>query len=55
MSGYLEWQGLPRDQMLATMTLGQMTEIAMLAVLPRSQLRIRAKATRYLGRGRRDA
>ena len=29
--GYLEWRGLPRAWISTTMTLGQMTEIAMLA------------------------
>ena len=47
--GYLEWRGLPRAWISTTMTLGQMTEIAMLAVLPWLLRRFGVKGTMMLG------
>jgi MFS family permease len=47
--GYLHFRGLPRAWISTTMTLGQMTEIGMLAVLPRLLRRLGAKATMALG------
>ncbi len=49
MPGYLEWRGLPRAWISTTMTLGQVTEIAMLAVLPWLLRRFGAKVTLMLG------
>jgi len=49
MPGYLEWRGLPRAWISTTMTLGQMTEIATLAVLPWLLRRFGAKGTMVLG------
>ena len=49
MPGYLEWRGLPRAWISTTMTLGQVTEIAMLAILPWLLRRFGAKATLMLG------
>jgi MFS family permease len=49
MPGYLEWRGLPRSWISTTMTLGQVTEIAMLAVLPLLLRRFGAKVTLMLG------
>jgi MFS family permease len=49
MPGYLEMRGLPRAWISPTMTLGQMTEIAMLAALPRMLWRIGPKATLGIG------
>jgi hypothetical protein len=49
MPGYLEWRGLPRAWISTTMTLGQMTEIAMLAVLPLLLRRYGVKGTMTLG------
>jgi MFS family permease len=49
MPGYLEWRGLPRAWISTTMTLGQMTEIAMLAILPWLLRRFGAKKTMVLG------
>jgi MFS family permease len=49
MPGYLEWRGLPRAWISTTMTLGQVTEIAMLAVLPWLLRRFGAKQTLMLG------
>ena len=47
--GYLEWRGLPRAWISTTMTLGQMTEIAMLAVLSLAVRRFGVKGTMTLG------
>ena len=47
--GYLEWRGLPRAWISTTMTLGQVTEIAMLAVLPWLLRRFGVKVTLMLG------
>ena len=47
--GYLEWRGLPRAWISTTMTLGQVTEIAMLAVLPWLLRRFGVKGTLTLG------
>jgi MFS family permease len=49
MPGYLEWRGLPRAWISTTMTLGQVTEIAMLAALPWLLRRFGAKGTLTLG------
>jgi MFS family permease len=49
MPGYLESRGLPRAWISSTMTLGQMTEIALLAVLPWLWRRLGPKATMTLG------
>ena len=49
MPGYLEWRGLPRAWISTTMTLGQVTEIAMLAALPWLLRRFGAKGTLMLG------
>jgi MFS family permease len=49
MPGYLEWRGLPRAWISTTMTLGQVTEIGMLAVLPWLLRRFGAKVTLMLG------
>ncbi len=49
--GYLESRGLPRAWISSTMTLGQMTEIATLAVLPWSLRRFGAKGTMTIGIG----
>jgi MFS family permease len=47
--GYLEWRGLPRAWISTTMTLGQVTEIATLAVLPWLLRRFGVKVTLMLG------
>jgi MFS family permease len=47
--GYLEWRGLPRAWISPTMTLGQMTEVAMLGALPWLLLRLGAKGIMVLG------
>jgi MFS family permease len=47
--GYLEWRGLPRAWISTTMTLGQLAEIATLAVLPWLLRRFGVKATLMLG------
>jgi MFS family permease len=47
--GYLEWRGLPRAWISTTMTLGQVTEIANLAVLPWLLRRFGVKGTLMLG------
>ncbi len=49
MPGYLESRGLPRGWISSTMTLGQMTEIAMLALLPWLLRRWGAKGTLTIG------
>ena len=49
--GYLESRGLPRPWISSTMILGQMTEIAVLAVLPWSLRRFGAKGTMTIGIG----
>jgi MFS family permease len=49
MPGYLEWRGLPRAWIAPTMTLGQMTEIAMLAALPLLSRRLGIKRTMVIG------
>jgi MFS family permease len=49
MPGYLEGRGLPRAWVSTAMTLGQTTEIAMLALLPWLLRRIGTKATLTLG------
>jgi MFS family permease len=51
MPGYLETRGLPRAWISLTMTLGQLTEIALLAVLPWLLRRVGAKGTLTLGIG----
>jgi len=48
-AGYLESRGLPRAWLSSTMTLGQMTEIGMLAALPWLFRRMGAKLTMALG------
>jgi MFS family permease len=47
--GYLEFRGLPRAWISTTMTLGQMTEIGMLFLLPLVLRRLGAKGTMALG------
>jgi MFS family permease len=49
MPGYLELRGLPRGWISPTMTLGQLTEIAMLALLPRLLWRLGYRLTLALG------
>jgi MFS family permease len=49
MPGYLEGRGLPRAWVSTAMTLGQTTEIAMLAALPWLLRRFGMKATLMLG------
>jgi MFS family permease len=49
MPGYLEWRGLPRAWISPTMTLGQMTEIAMLALFPWLLGRLGVKGTMAVG------
>jgi MFS family permease len=49
MPGYLEFRGLPRAWISTTMTLGQVTEIANLAVLPWLLRRFGVKGTLMLG------
>jgi MFS family permease len=51
MPNYLEWRGLPRAWISTTMTLGQVTEIGMLAVLPWMLRRLGSKGTLMLGIG----
>lgn len=47
--GYLEWRGLPRAWISTTMTLGQVTEIANLAILPWLLRRFGVKGTLMIG------
>jgi MFS family permease len=47
--GHLEASGLPRAWVTAVMTLGQLTEIALLVALPRLLLRVGVKVTLALG------
>ncbi len=47
--GYLEWRGVPRAWISTTMTLGQVAEIATLAVLPWLLHRFGARGTLALG------
>jgi Nucleoside H+ symporter len=49
--GYLETQGLPPAGISLTMTLGQLTEIGLLAVLPWLWRRFGAKGSLTLGIG----
>ncbi len=49
MPGYLQWRGLPRAWISPTMTLGQMTEIASLALLPWLLRRFGTKGTMVVG------
>jgi len=51
MPGYLETRGLPRAWISLTLTLGQLTEIGLLAVLPWLLRRVGTKGTLTLGIG----